>query len=78
MLFSPGLLVQAVLFALGIWWCSRMLPRWRTDLRTFRKPEDASDRAVLAILWSVTGLVAFLCLGFGLTLAWNVVRVHWH
>jgi hypothetical protein len=68
------MLGQAVLFAAGIWWCLQMLPRWRDDLRMFRKPEDSSDRAVTVILWGITGLVAFLCILFGLTLAWNVVR----
>jgi hypothetical protein len=78
MLFTPAMLIQAVLFGVGIWWCSQILPRWRDDLRKLRKPKDSSDRASIAILWSITGLVAFLCLGFGLTIVWNIVRVRWH
>jgi len=31
MFLSPWMLVQAVLLALGIWWCVEMFPRWRDD-----------------------------------------------
>jgi hypothetical protein len=78
MLVTPGMLVQVVLFAVGIWWCLQMLPRWRIDLKKFQKPDDPSDRAVSVILWSITGLVVLFCIGFALTIAGNIVRVYWH
>jgi hypothetical protein len=65
---SPWNLVQAILFALGIWWCREMLSRFRDDLAKIREPDDPADRVVIIILWSVTGLVLLLCVLF----AWNI------
>jgi hypothetical protein len=67
------MLVQAILLALGIWWCMEILPRWRDDLEKLRKPDDRADRAVVIILWSITAVVAFLCIRFGLTIGRNIV-----
>jgi hypothetical protein len=74
MLITPWMLIQAVLFALGILWCSQMLPRWRDDLKRYRNPDDFSDRAVVVILWSITGVIFFSCFCFGLTIAWRIAR----
>ncbi len=43
MILSPWVLIEALLLALGIWWCREMLPRWRDDLRRLREPGDLSD-----------------------------------
>jgi hypothetical protein len=74
MYLSFGMLIQAILLALGIWWCMEILPRWRDDLEKLRKPNDRADRTVVIILWSITALVAFLCIRFGLIIGWNIVR----
>jgi len=73
MFLTPWMLVQAILLALGIWWCMEMFPRWRDDLGKLRKPDDRADRAVVIILWSITAVVAFLCIRFGLTIGGNIV-----
>ena len=73
MFLTPWMLVQAILLALGIWWCMEMYPRWRDDLGKLRKPDDRADRAVVIILWSITAVVAFLSLRFGLTIATSIV-----
>ena len=73
MYLNFGMVVQAVVLVLGIWWCMEMLPRWRDDLGKLRKPDDRADRAVVIILWSITAVVAFLCIRFVLTIGWSIV-----
>ncbi len=74
MILSFGMLFQAVLFAVGIWWCVQMLSRGRDDFRKVRETDDWSDRVVIIILWSITGVVVFLCIRFGLNLAGSIVH----
>jgi hypothetical protein len=74
MFLSPWMLVQAVLLALGIWWCLEMLPRWRDDLRKLRETNDWSERGVLIVLWSITAVIIFLGVRFALTIGGNIVR----
>ena len=73
MFISPWNLIQAIVFALGIWWCKEMLSRWRGDLAKMREPDDQADRAVVIILWSITAAVAFLCIRFGVSLGRSIV-----
>ncbi|MBI4658238.1 MAG: hypothetical protein HY735_05205 [Verrucomicrobia bacterium] len=64
MFLSPFQLVLAVLFALGVFWCKQMLPQWREHLREFRDNKDWADRLALLVLWSMTALILFFCIGF--------------
>ena len=73
MYLTPRMLVEAILLALGIWWCMEIFPRWRDDLGKLRQPDDRADRPVVIILWSITAVVAFLCIRFALALARNIV-----
>jgi hypothetical protein len=68
MFLSPWNLVQAILFALGIWWCKEIFSRFQDDLAKMREPDDKADRAVIVILWGITVLILFLCARF----AWNI------
>jgi hypothetical protein len=74
MFLSSWNLVQAILFALGIWWCKEIFSRWRDDLAKMRKPDDQADRAVIVIFWSITGLVLLLCVRFALNIGGIIVR----
>jgi hypothetical protein len=74
MFLSPWNLVQAILFALGIWWCKEIFSRWRDDLAKMRKPDDQADRVVIVIFWSITGLVLLLCVRFALNIGGIIVR----
>lgn len=65
---SPWNIVQAILFALGIWWCNEMLSRFHDDLAKLREPDDQADRVVVIILWVITLLVLLVCVRF----AWNI------
>jgi hypothetical protein len=74
MFLSPWNLVQAILFALGIWWCKEILSRWRHDLAKMREPDDQADRAVVIVLWSITGLILLLCVRFALNIGGSIVH----
>ncbi|MGA3267008.1 MAG: hypothetical protein ABSE16_09320 [Verrucomicrobiota bacterium] len=74
MFLSPWNLVQAILFALGIWWCKEILSRWRNDLAKMRNPDDQADRVMIVILWGITVLVLLLCVGFALNIGGTIVR----
>ena len=74
MFLSPWNLIQAILFALGIWWSKEMLPRWRDDLAKMREPDDTADRVVIIILWSITVVVLLLCILFALNIGGSIVR----
>jgi hypothetical protein len=43
MFLSPWNLIQAILFALGIWWCKEIFSRWPDDLKKMREPDDRAD-----------------------------------
>jgi len=74
MFLNFSMLIQAIVFALGIWWCMEIFPRWRDDIRKFRQPDDRADRWVIIILWSITAGVLFLCIRFGLSIVTSIVR----
>jgi hypothetical protein len=74
MFLTPWNLVQAILFALGIWWCKEIFSRWRDDLAKFREPNDKADRAVIIIMWSITAFVLLLCIRFALNIGGSI----WH
>ena len=74
MFLSPWNLVQAILFALGIWWCKEIFSRWREDLAKVREPRDQTDRAVVIVFWIITGVVLLLCVRFALDIGGSIVR----
>lgn len=67
-MLSPGILIQAILFALGVWWCKEILSRFQDDLAKMREPDDQADRVVIIIYWVITAVVLLLCVRF----AWNI------
>ncbi len=67
------LILQALLFALGVAWCASMFPRWRDDLERLRPGHDATDRGVTVVLWLFTIAVAGACLWFAFGLAVPIV-----
>ena len=74
MFLSPWNLVQAILFALGIWWCKEILSRWRDDLAKLREADDQADRVVVIIFWIITAVVLILCIRFALNIGGSIVK----
>jgi len=74
MYLNLGMLVQAILFVLGIWWCKEIFSRWRDDLAKMRNPEDQADRLVVVIFWCITVLVLLLCVRFALNIGGSIMR----
>ena len=73
MFLNFSMLIHAILLALGAWWCIEILRRWRDDLEKLREPDDRADRPVVIILWSITAVVAFLCIRFGISIGTSIV-----
>ena len=67
-MLSFGVVADAVLFALGLYWCREMARRWRRDLSEFRRARDTSDRAAIGIVWALTVLIAVAMLNAVLAL----------
>ena len=74
MFLSPWNLIQAILFAAGVWWCKEMFSRFQDDLAKMRVPDDKADRAVIIILWLITALVFLLCIRFALNIGGTIVH----
>lgn len=71
---TPWNLVQAILFALGIWWCKEIFSRWQDDFIKLREPDDQADRVVIIILWAFTALVLSLCIKFALNIGVTILH----
>jgi hypothetical protein len=71
-LLNFGLIVNAVLVALGILWCREMFGRWRKDLAEYRAAKDASTRQALMLLWGITAVIVLLLVNFVVGILINV------
>ena len=60
MILNFGLIINAVLFAIGTYWCYEVFGRWRSDLEELREVEDKYRKAVIIGIWAVTVVIAIL------------------
>lgn len=63
-MLSFGLLLNAILLALGVVWCYQVIKRWRSDVEELRQVEDPIRRAVIIGIWVVTVLIALAVINF--------------
>lgn len=63
-----GHLIQAVLFALSVYWCKEILGRLPKDIQEFKSPKDEATRPVILLYWALTGLAVFFIVSFVLML----------
>ncbi|MCC7145405.1 MAG: hypothetical protein IT443_03090 [Phycisphaeraceae bacterium] len=59
-MLSFSLFFQAVLLALGLYWCHEVFQRWRSDWEDFRLSDDYAHRLVILFIWAVTAYIAYL------------------
>ncbi len=59
-----GLLINAILFALGAGWCYAVFKRWRSDLEELREVKDIVRKVVILGIWAVTVVIAILVVNF--------------
>ena len=64
MFLSFGLLINAILFALGAGWCYAVFKRWRSDLEELREVKDIVRKVVILGIWAVTIVIAVLVVNF--------------
>ncbi len=74
MFLSPWNLIQAILFAFGVWWCKEILSRFRDDLAKMREPDDQADRVVIILLWCITVVILLVCILFAWNISASIVR----
>ncbi len=63
-MFLVSLLLKAVLFAFGVYWCYQMFGRWRSDLADLRDLDDNLQKLVIIGLWLITFVIAALVVNF--------------
>ena len=69
MFLNFGLLVNALLVALGIVWCRAMFGRFHEDARRMKVSEDATEKCVIVFYWALTVLILTGIANF----AWGIV-----
>ena len=68
-----GLVVQAILFALGMYWCYEVFGRWRSDLEIVRETDDTTRRLVVVGMWVLTLGIAILVVYFAISIITRIV-----
>jgi hypothetical protein len=78
MFLSPGSLfftiVEAMLWAGGVWFCIQMLLRFREDLRKLREADEWAERLAIIFLWCLTGVVLLLCVRFAVGIGERIMQ----
>ncbi len=64
MFLGPWHIMQALLFALGVYWCYEVIGRWQEDLIEFREVEDKIRKVVIVGIWVVTVIIAIFLVRF--------------
>ncbi len=74
MFLDFGMLFNAVLFAVGVYWCYEMFGRWRSDLADLRDLDDSLQKLVILGLWLVTLVIAAFVANFAVALIIPIVQ----
>jgi hypothetical protein len=68
-----GLIINAILLALGIYWCYEVFGRWHSDLEEVREIDDNLRKGVIIAIWAVTLVIAVLVINFALGVGADIV-----
>ncbi len=74
MFLDFGLLINAGLLALGVFWCHQMFGRWRSDLADLRDLDDKLQKVVIIGLWIITFVIAAGLVNFAVGLVTNIIE----
>ena len=74
MFLDFGMLLNVVLFAVGVYWCYVMFGRWRSDLADLRDLDDSLQKLVIIGLWLFTLVVAAFVANFAVALIIPIVQ----
>lgn len=66
-------LIYVVLFALGVYWCYKVIERWREDLEELREVEETARKAGIIIIWAVTVVIAIAVAWFAFTVIARII-----
>ena len=64
MFVNFGHVIQALLFALGVYWCYAVIVRFSDDIKELSEVEDRIRKAVIVGIWAVTVVIAILVVKF--------------
>jgi hypothetical protein len=70
-----GMVIDAILLAVGLIWCKEMYGRWQKDLAEYEAAKDPSTRQALGFLWAITAVVALMIVNFLVGLLRNLGRL---
>lgn len=67
------MIFNAILFAVGVYWCYEVIGRWRSDLDELRTVDDKLRRAVIVGFWILTAAIAVLVVTSALRVIFTIV-----
>ncbi len=73
MYLGPRNIIQALLFALGVYWCYKVIARLRDDLEQLREGESKITKAVIVGFWALTVVIAILVINFAVGVIGGIV-----
>ena len=73
MYLGPRNIIQALLFALGVYWCYKVIARLHDDLEQLREGESKITKAVIVGFWALTVVIAILVINFAVGVIGGIV-----
>jgi hypothetical protein len=71
MFLNFGIILNAILFALGVVWCKEIFGRFRSELARFRITKDSAEKGVIVFFWVLTAVILLLMVNFAGGLVMN-------
>ena len=73
MYLGPRNIIQALLFALGVYWCYKIIARLRGDLEELRGAEEKIRKVVIVGVWVVTVVIVILLVKYAIPVIGRIV-----
>ena len=58
-------LALAALYILGLWWCYKVIGRFREDVKEIRELKEIARRAAIIFIWAITAIIAIVLIVYG-------------
>ena len=73
MYLGPRNIIQALLFALGVYWCYKVIARLHDDLEQLREGESKITKAVIVGFWALTVVIAIIMVSFAIPVIGRII-----
>jgi hypothetical protein len=74
MFLSATNLVEAMLWAGGMWFCIQMFLHGPEHIKKLREADEWVERVAVIALWCITGVILFLCVRFAVQTGERIVQ----